>query len=686
MPTRKMTTDRIGLALLDGPGPTAIHPLIQAARPGPSRAADGEGPPSTITLAEAAEVEIRAAAPADGEGGSAPGLPSFKMVAHTFKPVRLAGWYHPVLVEASGLSIPSQVRPIRYGHDANQGVGHTSRIALEGGKLVAEGVISRDTPAARDVVGSSKNGFPWQASIGASVDEYEFIRADQKATVNGKEYAGPLFVARKATLNEISFVDLGADDRTKAKVAAAAPKGGVTPVDDDDDDDDGSTGAVIARARAERQRQAGIKAHVEQALSFPGADIEEIERIAASAIESGASVKDAELEILRATRPKAPAVRRGESATPQVLEASLCLAAGISDEKLAKDRDYGEDVVNRAYPLRNRGLRGTIAAALEAAGVRVPHGSRELFDAVLESQRIQAAGFSSVNLPGILGNVANKLLLDAFTSIDATYPLIAEQADFSNFHTHTIYRLDHLGEFERLGPGGELKHGSLDQTSFSNKLETSGQMLTLTRQQIINDDLQAFRTLTGQLSRKARIAVEKALYALVLEPSDSFYTTARGNRLVGPLGIAELGAAEAALMAQADAGGDPIYAMPRYLLVPPALKFLADSIYTSGTINETTTANKGRPTDNPFRGRFQTVSSPYLASSALAGSSPSTWYLLAEPGVLPAFQVAFLDGRRAPTVETADAAFNTLGLQMRCFWDFGVARLDYRGVNKNTAS
>ncbi|MCC7409949.1 MAG: hypothetical protein IT442_17920, partial [Phycisphaeraceae bacterium] len=56
-----------------------------------------------------------------------------------------------------------------------------------------------------------------------------------------------------------------------------------------------------------------------------------------------------------------------------------------------------------------------------------------------------------------------------------------------------------------------------------------------------------------------------------------------------------------------------------------------------------------------------------------------------DPSNLPAFQVAFLQGRRQPTIETADAVFNTLGIQMRCYFDFGVAQLDYRGAVKSSA-
>jgi hypothetical protein len=367
------------------------------------------------------------------------------------------------------------------------------------------------------------------------------------------------------------------------------------------------------------------------------------------------------------------------------VECAFALSCGVAEETLVRDRDYGERTVElaRRYPITS--LHALLDEVLTCNDVRSRAGGSNLFRAAVESPAVCAASFSTVNLPGILGNVANKVLLDAFASVDATYDLIAEQADFSNFQIHTMYRLDHLGEFALVTPAGELHHGSLGQTSFTNQLNTAGQILTLSRQSIINDDLNAFRSLPAQLARKARIAVEKALYSVVCEASDSFYTTGQGNRFTSSsLGITQLGQAESALVSMADAYGDPIYAVPKFLIVPPTLKFLADSIFTSEQMRNPA-ATQDRPVENPYRGRFTVVSSPYLQSAAIPGSSTSTWYLSADPLMLPAWQLAYLDGERAPTIQTADALFNTLGLQMRVFFDFGVAQLDYRGAIKSTA-
>jgi hypothetical protein len=162
--------------------------------------------PKSLALTATAVIDVDAAASGDG----ATALPRFRMVAYTGGPMRVAGWRHPVIVDLAGLAIPSQSRPIRFGHDPLAGVGHTDSILIEQGQLVAAGVVSRDTPAAREVVVSSKNGFPWQASVGASVEEFEFIREGQNVTVNGQQHSGPVNVVRRSSLGEISFVDLGA--------------------------------------------------------------------------------------------------------------------------------------------------------------------------------------------------------------------------------------------------------------------------------------------------------------------------------------------------------------------------------------------------------------------------------------------------------------------------------------------
>lgn len=652
-----------------------------------------EAAPADGTMTASIEATaVIVAAPTDGDG---PKLPRFDMVANTGTPMRVGYWRHPVVIDLAGLKVPTQNRPIRLNHDPEQGVGHTDSVKVEAGVLKASGLISRDTPAAREVAASGKNGFPWQASVGTSVEEYEFVQEDQDAVVNGKTFKGPIYVARKTTLGEISFVDLGADGSTSASVAAkngttlpAAPPIAANATSGTGDPDNAA--AVIARARAERQRQDAIRALVEEAASHRGADIAEIERISAKADEEHWTAQQTELALLRATRPRP--VQAGERNRPsqQVLEAALMIAAGVSDEALSKDRNYGPQVVEAAWGMRRHGLRGILAEAVRANGGHPSQGKAFYDDlrAAVAVPAIRAGGVSTVSIPGLLGNTANKVLLTAFENAPSTYQLLADQTDFGDFHTHTVYRLAVTGEWQKVAPGGEIKHGTLEETSNTNKLDTYGMMLSLDRRHIINDELGAFVSILKQLARNGRLSLEKAFYLTLMEASDSFYSVAKGNKVTtNPLGISGLGASDGALAQRTDENGNPLDTAGKFLVVPTPLKSLALSLFNSDKVNETTTTGKSVPNNNPYEGVYQVVASSFLSATALAayGSSPTTWYMLADPDLLPAFQVAFLDGKRAPTVEQSDTEFNRLGVDMRAYWDYGVGKVDDRGAVKNTA-
>ena len=44
---------------------------------------------------------------------------------------------------------------------------------------------------------SSKNGFPWQASMGGPIIQAEYVPEGQSITVNGQTFTGEMYVARR---------------------------------------------------------------------------------------------------------------------------------------------------------------------------------------------------------------------------------------------------------------------------------------------------------------------------------------------------------------------------------------------------------------------------------------------------------------------------------------------------------
>jgi hypothetical protein len=155
------------------------------------------------------------------EDSGKPNLRRFSMVAYTGGAMALGGWPHPVVVDLAGLQVGRKSRPILKDHDAGRIVGHTETVAVEGNRLKVDGVISGVGDAAREIIGASDNGFPWQASLGAAVRRVVFVPEGKTAQANGQRFRGPVYIVRQARLGEISFVALGADDDTSARVEAA---------------------------------------------------------------------------------------------------------------------------------------------------------------------------------------------------------------------------------------------------------------------------------------------------------------------------------------------------------------------------------------------------------------------------------------------------------------------------------
>ena len=621
-----------------------------------------------LMLTATADITFAAAA----EGQSAP-LPRFKMVAYSGGAMRVGGWRHPVVIDLAGLGVPSQARPIRFGHDPLSGVGHTDAIRVEAGQLIATGVISRDTPAAKEVVASSRNGFPWQASVGASVEEFEFIKDNQKATVNGQEITGPVNVVRKATLGEISFVDLGADGRTSASIAARQHKEPSVMADDSNPTPSpSSTPSVTGTKQTPEQVRAAALAETARIDAIRKVCGGQYSNIEAQAIRDNWDATRTELEVLRASRPKVPGIHVIDTnVTSEVLEAACFQSAKLEGiEKVCSEQAM--DVAAKRFN-GGLGLQELLFEAALANGYtgRTFRDSRRVLEAAFG--RGIEAGMTTIDVGGILSNVANKFLLEGFFSVERVWRNICAVRNVNDFKTVTSYRLIGKDQYEEIGAGGEIKHGTLGEETYTNKASTYALMLSIDRRDIINDDLGAITTVPRKLGRGSGLKINDVFWTAFLNNA-AFFSAGNKNFVTGAdtaLGIDGLTKVEQTFMDLVDSDGKPTGVMPSIMLVPTALSAMGTQLYKSVELRDTT-ANTKFPIANPHQGKFRIEVSRYLANAIYTGNSAKAWYLLADPNDLPVIEVAFLNGQEQPTIEQAQADFNVLGIQMRGFHDFGV--------------
>jgi len=365
-----------------------------------------------------------------------------------------------------------------------------------------------------------------------------------------------------------------------------------------------------------------------------------------------------------------------------VLEAACMLTAGLTDlEQLHDEKTL--DAASKRF----RGGIGLQELLLEAAWANGYTGrnfrdSRSVLRFAF-GHDVQA-GFSSIDIGGILSNVANKFLLEGFFSVERTWRNICAVRNVSDFKTVTSYRLIGTDQYELVAPGGELKHGTLGNETYTNRADTYGLMLSVDRRDMINDDLGAITTVPRKLGRGSGLKINDVFWTTFLANS-SFFTAGAKNYFTGTdtaLSVDGLTKAETAFMEQVDSDGKPIGIMPAIVLVPTALSAIGTMLYKSLEIRDTTASTKA-PTANPHQGKFRTEVSRYLANSRYTGNSAKAWYLLSDPADLPVIEVAFLNGQESPTIETAEADFNVLGVKMRGFHDFGVGLQDARGGVKS---
>lgn len=619
-------------------------------------------------------------------------IPEFSMQAYTGGLMELEGFDLPVVINLNGMIVENQQIPIRFQHDANKGVGHTTSISVKDGSLIANGLISRDTSWARDVVKSGSRGFPWQASVGARAREIVYVGENEKAKVNGSEFDGPIYCVEISVLKEISFVDIGADSNTSATVKASMEnKSGdniMSKIAGSETKSQTETKEQVIEAKetapqtvetnetpADVVAQMREKAAVEaQRISKISEICKDHPKIMAEAISSGWDETKCELEVLRASRPQTPAIiSGGVDVNEVVLEAAAIMNGGIETGFLEKN--YNEKTLDAAHKLRRVGLREFCDIACGGQLPRFGGNSREWFQ----------AAFSTVTLPGILSNVANKMLLEGYSHIEQVWRKICKIGSVSDFKQHTRYRMTNDMMFQPIGPAGELKHGELGEQSFTQQAATKGIMFALTREMLINDDLGAFTEVSRAFGIGAGETINDAVWSLLLSNPDNFFSAGNKNYSSGAdsaLSIGGLTIAETMFLEQTKPNGRPLAISPSILLVPPALKTTAENLMKSSTVNETTTTNKPKPSNNPHTGKYDVASSAYLSNASYAGSSSKSWYLFADPARVPAIEVAFLNGVDSPTVESADADFNTLGVQFRGYIDFGVKEQDHRGATK----
>ena len=256
---------------------------------------------------------------------------------------------------------------------------------------------------------------------------------------------------------------------------------------------------------------------------------------------------------------------------------------------------------------------------------------------------------STSDFPKLLANTMYKILLDKFKGINspwAQYVMKSDLADFKKADRVIVSEAPDLLEVEEKGP---YKDSTLKDYSYDIQLKTYGRTFGVSRQTIINDDLNAIKKQPGRFGRATARPMVKKIIDLIEGDHDAYDGStlfAAGHSNSGDTTLANTTAGAAAVAAGKVAienSTDPdtsekMGIKAKYLMVGTDLSIIAKQL-VSGTTIYPTTSSGGAPVSGISD--LEVIVEPFITSA-------TAWYVLADPNDCPVIEVGFLDGKETP--------------------------------------
>lgn len=415
----------------------------------------------------------------------------------------------------------------------------------------------------------------------------------------------------------------------------------------------------------ERERIAGISA----LARAHGLSAEQEKQM----VDSGVSLTRAKaqvLDIVEGRRGLGPGfhVSHGQGESEKFRAAAhdaLMLRVGAKTEKPAPG----------AEELRGLSLRELAREFVARSGQSV-HG---------DVRQIVGRALTSTDLPGLLVDVSRRVLMEAFEAAPETWREWASTGTATDFKKTTAIGLE--GDVKpKLTPEyGEMTEGRLAENAEEFQIATYTRKLVISRQAIINDDLNALQVvprLYGEQTAEmvGDVAYDALLKAPTMGDGKPLFDAAHLNIFAGAGGlptIDSLGKVVTGMKLQQDSFGNVITVLPKIFLAPVAMEVGAESFFNLPLAGSIASGQVSQPLAyNPFGGAYF----KRVYDRRLDVDDSRAWYLLAQRNTVCVY---FLGGVESPYIES-QTNFDTDGFESKVRMDVGAKALRWVTVAKAT--
>ena len=314
---------------------------------------------------------------------------------------------------------------------------------------------------------------------------------------------------------------------------------------------------------------------------------------------------------------------------------------------------------------------------------------RELARASLVDRGISVSGHNAMSMVGlafthsssdfgqILIDVAHKSLLKGWETAAENFDQFTSHGTLTDFRPAKRAGLGDFGYLPQVGEGEEYTYGTIGDEGASVALATYGQLFSITRQAIINDDMNLLTKIPEKMGQAARATIAKLVFALltgnaIAQDGKALFDASHKNTLTSAaLDVTSIDKAIQIMNGFVNARGEPLAIEPEFMLLPTSLYTRAKQVLGSASV-EGADANSG--IINPIRDIV-----PALKSARLQVADPKSWYLINKEAI----EVSYLDGIDTPYMEQQNG-FTVDGVSTKVRIDAGVNVIDYRGIVKVT--
>lgn len=278
---------------------------------------------------------------------------------------------------------------------------------------------------------------------------------------------------------------------------------------------------------------------------------------------------------------------------------------------------------------------------------------------------------STADFPLLFGDIIDRQLLANYRETPYTYTNYCKRSTVPDFRTVKRFAINFgEGRLPVVGQQQEYPEVRLADASFQYNVNKYGKKIPFDWETMINDDLDALKDVPARFGRSARRTEEwfaTTQFVDVNGPIAGFYNTANKNRVHTEngassnnpiLSIQALQDAMLVLDSMKDFDGEPIVIDAVELVVPPALRVIAENILNSEEVwlnLAAAVSTQSIHTKNWLKGMVRLNINYYIPIVASTANGGTSWFLFANPSTSrPAIEIGFLRGHEEPEIFVKD--------------------------------